>query len=137
MKTECTRENGLNGSILNSLRTNPKVILVTESGMYRLIMRGRKEEAKRFQDWVVGEVLPALREKGTYTIHGSSRPKLLNNDNSQESQVTQGQIKFEVSVKIDNGASVYISESLPAGTDSQKISVMLSNIVEAVNNILQ
>lgn len=136
MKTECTKENYHFGSILNSLRTNAKVILVTESGMYRLIMRGHKEEAKRFQNWVVGEVLPSLREKGTYTIPGADQPKLFD-VHSQESQLTQGQINFALSIKNCNGASIYISENFSAGTDLQKVSAMLSNIIESVNNIWQ
>jgi len=37
--------------------------LLTESGLYRLTFRSNKRESKRFQAWVFGEVLPALRKK--------------------------------------------------------------------------
>ena len=41
---------------------------LTESGVYKLIFKSRKEEAERFQDWVTDEVLPTLRKTGTYSI---------------------------------------------------------------------
>lgn len=40
--------------------------LVSESGLYTLIMRSDKPEAKRFQRWVTGEVLPSIRRTGSY-----------------------------------------------------------------------
>lgn len=42
--------------------------IVSESGLFHLIFKSRKEEAKRFRKWVTSEVLPALRAAGTYTV---------------------------------------------------------------------
>lgn len=39
---------------------------LTESGVYKLIMRSNKPEAERFQDWVTDEVLPSIRKNGGY-----------------------------------------------------------------------
>lgn len=39
---------------------------ITESGLYKLIMVSRKNEAKPFQRWVTHEVLPSIRKKGGY-----------------------------------------------------------------------
>ncbi|WP_052093237.1 BRO family protein [Hoeflea phototrophica] len=39
---------------------------VSESGLYKLIMRSDKPEAKAFQDWVTRDVLPAIRKDGGY-----------------------------------------------------------------------
>jgi prophage antirepressor-like protein len=41
--------------------------IISEKGLYRLVMRCDKIEAEAFQDWVTGEVLPAIRKTGTYT----------------------------------------------------------------------
>ncbi len=38
--------------------------LVSESGLYKLVMRSDKPQAKAFQDWVTKEVLPAIRKGG-------------------------------------------------------------------------
>ena len=39
---------------------------LTESGVYKLIYKSRKEEAERFQDWISDEVLPSIRQTGAY-----------------------------------------------------------------------
>lgn len=44
------------------------VILVSESGLYKLVMRSDKKEAKDFQDWVAKVVLPAIRKDGGYIL---------------------------------------------------------------------
>lgn len=43
-----------------------KPVLINESGLYSLILRSRKAEAKRFKKWVTAEVLPAIRKYGRY-----------------------------------------------------------------------
>ena len=39
---------------------------VNEPGLYKLIFKSRKPEAKKFQDWVFYEVLPDIRKHGMY-----------------------------------------------------------------------
>lgn len=46
---------------------NRKTWLISESGLYALIMRSSKPEARTFRKWVTGEVLPAIRKKGYYS----------------------------------------------------------------------
>jgi len=36
---------------------NPNTTIISESGLYLLVLKSRKEEAKAFQKWVTGEVL--------------------------------------------------------------------------------
>ncbi|MFC6596802.1 Bro-N domain-containing protein [Kitasatospora paranensis] len=42
-------------------RGNPRIGVVNETGLYRLIMRSRKASAQPFQEWVTGELLPSVR----------------------------------------------------------------------------
>ena len=42
--------------------------LVNESGLYSLIFRSRKDEAKKFRRWVTHDVLPSIRKTGNYTV---------------------------------------------------------------------
>lgn len=44
------------------------VSLISESGLYKLVMRSDKPEAQRFQDWVTRDVLPAIRKDGAYIM---------------------------------------------------------------------
>lgn len=39
---------------------------VTESGLYALIFRSRKSQAKAFRKWVTSEVLPEIRRRGSF-----------------------------------------------------------------------
>ena len=41
-------------------------LIITEAGLYSLVLRSRKPEAKRFKRWVTHEVLPSIRNHGVY-----------------------------------------------------------------------
>ncbi|HGM1125537.1 TPA: Bro-N domain-containing protein [Clostridioides difficile] len=49
---------------------------LTESGVYKLIFKSKKEEAERFQDWISDEVLPAIRQTGAYITNNANPEKL-------------------------------------------------------------
>jgi prophage antirepressor-like protein len=51
-----------------------KVRVVNEAGLYRLIFMSRTPSAKAFQDWVVREVLPAIRKTGKYKQRRTTPP---------------------------------------------------------------
>lgn len=42
------------------------LIIIPERDVYRLIMRSKLPAAERFEEWVVGEVLPTIRKTGGY-----------------------------------------------------------------------
>lgn len=43
-------------------------LVVSEAGLYSLILKSRKPEAKRFKRWVTHDVLPAIRRDGGYMV---------------------------------------------------------------------
>lgn len=45
-----------------------RLICVSESGLYALIFKSRKPEAKKFRKWVTSEVLPSIRKNGEYRM---------------------------------------------------------------------
>ena len=47
---------------------NWETVIISESGLYSLILRSRKPEAKAFKRWVTHEVLPAIRRYCMYAI---------------------------------------------------------------------
>lgn len=47
---------------------NRKVTLITESGLYSLVIRSNKTEAKVFKKWITSEVLPSIRSTGSYSL---------------------------------------------------------------------
>lgn len=52
--------------ISEGIRGNPNMNIISESGLYTLIMRSNKPEAKKFRKWVTQEVLPSIRKTGAY-----------------------------------------------------------------------
>lgn len=61
--------------------------IVSESGLYSLVLSSRKPEAKKFKRWVTHEVLPAIRKTGQYSA--PKRPEAAG-------QFTQAELLAEV-----------------------------------------
>lgn len=49
---------------------------VTESGLYAVILRSDKPNAKKFRKWVTSEVLPSIRKTGSYNKPMSTAEKI-------------------------------------------------------------
>lgn len=47
---------------------NRLVNMISESGLYALVVRSTKPNAKKFRKWVTSEVLPSIRKTGTYQV---------------------------------------------------------------------
>jgi len=47
-------------------RGNPNVTIVSESGLYSLVLGSRKPEAKEFKRWITHDVIPSIRKHGAY-----------------------------------------------------------------------
>lgn len=52
-----------------------KALVISESGLYKLVMRSDKPEAKKFQDWVTRDVLPTIRKTGQYNASAAAAVK--------------------------------------------------------------
>ena len=50
------------------LNSQPHTTYINESGLYSLIFGSKLETAKKFKRWVTNEVLPSIRETGSYTV---------------------------------------------------------------------
>ena len=50
----------------NGVEQKRQLNIINESGLYNLIFRSRKPEAKKFRKWVTAEVLPSIRKTGMY-----------------------------------------------------------------------
>ena len=53
---------------LYTLGGNQNLTTVNESGLYALIIRSHKPEAKAFRKWITSEVIPSIRKTGSYSI---------------------------------------------------------------------
>lgn len=54
--------------------------VVNESGLYALVLKSRKPDAKRFRKWLTSEVVPSIRKHGIYMTPETIEKVLLNPD---------------------------------------------------------
>lgn len=72
---------------------------IDEGNLYRLIIKSRKEEARRFESWVCDEVLPAIRKHGRYLDEAGKLDTLLSSTIGADgfrclSTVVDGKVSF-------------------------------------------
>lgn len=61
-------------------RSNEPATVISESGLYNVILLSRKPEAKKFKRWVTHEVLPTIRKHGAFLTPQKIEEVLLNPD---------------------------------------------------------
>ena len=71
---------GLDDDEKSTLRISeggPERNIINEAGLYSLIIRSNKPDAKKFKRWITHEVLPSIRKTGKYEIEGLSEIDLI------------------------------------------------------------
>jgi anti-repressor protein len=53
------------------------LLVVSESGLYSVLVRSHKPKAKPFRKWVTSEVLPSIRKTGSYALPGFEQQRQL------------------------------------------------------------
>lgn len=66
--------------LTDSIGRQQEMTVINESGLYNVILRSDKPEAKPFRKWVTGEVLPAIRKHGAYMTSETLQAAILNPD---------------------------------------------------------
>lgn len=83
-------------------RGYPRLTVVNEAGLYRLILRSDKATAKPFQDWVTREALPSIRKTGGYLLadHGRTEMPLPADFAAAPHEMTRAQVQLAERVAI-------------------------------------
>ena len=91
---------------------------INESGLYSLILRSTKKEAKKFKRWVTADVLPKIRKFGYYRYE--NRPKsdfeeliksITTNRDKETNHVVTAEDIYDV---------VYLAKTIEEGFDLDK-----------------
>ncbi len=67
--------------ITDAIGRQQNTTVISESGLYNVILLSRKPEAKKFKRWVTHEVLPAIRRHGAY-VTPAKLEELMNDPDS-------------------------------------------------------
>lgn len=65
---------------VDTLGGKQEMLCINESGLYNVILRSDKPEAKPFRKWVTSEVLPSIRKHGAYMTPETLQAAILNPD---------------------------------------------------------
>lgn len=66
---------------ISTLGGNQDMTIVSEAGLYSLVLGSRKPEAKAFKRWITHEVIPAIRKHGMYATPDTVEKMLNDPDN--------------------------------------------------------
>ena len=77
-------------TLSKGIRGNPNVNIINEPGLYRLIFKSIKPEAKKFQKWIYHEVLPQIRKTGVFRLRGPATPAFIKRFNENWDRVDTG-----------------------------------------------
>ncbi len=80
-------------TISDPLGGKQKATFINEAGLYALIFKSRKPEAKAFQKWVTCEVLPSIRKYGTYSTDSRVMEKAKERANEKASAELRSYLK--------------------------------------------
>lgn len=104
--------------VIDSLGRKQTATIINESGLYNVILRSDKPEAKPFRKWVTSEVLPTIRRHGMYATPDTVEKILADPDTT---------IKLLETIKQERAARL----ALEAQAESDKPKVLFADAVSA------
>lgn len=101
-------------NLVNTIGKNAAYKIVNESGLYNVIIRSDKPNAKAFRKWITSEVIPSIRKTGGYGIPQMSQSELIlkiaQNNVELERRIAAAESETKaVSEKLDNALDVFTS----------------------------
>lgn len=120
--------------LLNTPGGNQEMVIVSESGLYSLILKSRKPEAKQFKRWITHEVIPSIRKNGAYMTPITLESAISNPDfaiglltNLKEEQ--EKRRSLESKMKEDEPFTIF-GKSIATSNDS----INLGTFAKLINN---
>ena len=104
--------------ITDSMGRQQETTIINESGLYNVILRSDKPEAKPFRKWVTSEVLPTIRRHGMYATPDTVEKMLADPDTT---------IKLLETIKQERAARL----ALEAQAEADKPKVLFADAVSA------
>lgn len=71
------------------------VTIISESGLYNLVFRSNKPEAKNFKKWITKEVIPTIRKTGGYNTQQYKSHNFSRRYNDNWDRVDKGYFRIQ------------------------------------------
>jgi len=78
---------------------NREMWTINEPGLYSLILRSNKPEAKNFKRWITHKVLPSIRKSGKYEIESTSELDLIIQSAQELKKIKSKQTEHDQRIK--------------------------------------
>lgn len=104
----------------NSIKINNNGMkFINESGLYTLIARSDKHEARKFQRWVTSEVLPSIRKTGSYNVQQQQlTPSYMIEDRIKRASVWIEEQKQMLQLEAEKNELIIHNKQLTADNDN-------------------
>ncbi|MDM8214762.1 BRO family protein [Desulfovibrio piger] len=101
---------GIIDSVSDYNRLRKDTLLISEAGVYSLILRSRKPAAKAFKRWVTHEVLPAIHRHGIYATE-STVERMLADPDAMIAALTELKRERELRKEAEAGLSLALPKA--------------------------
>lgn len=91
---------------------------LTESGVYKLILKSRKPAAEEFSDWVTDEVLPSIRQTGAYMTPDTIE-KMISNPDFSIKLLEELKAQQEVNAELEKENNMLVIKNQFLETDAE------------------
>ena len=95
--------------------------IISESGVYTLVLRSRKSIAKPFRIWVTSEVLPSIRKTGRYIAPSENKMEAMLSDMNCNMKIVYAQINnMEEMIGEQNSMLERVVDNMTLSTKQQQ-----------------
>lgn len=116
--------------------SNRGMKFINESGLYTLIARSNKPEARRFQRWVTSEVLPSIRKTGSYNIQSQQlTPSYMIEDRIKRASAWIEEQKQMLQLEAEKNELVIHNKQLTA--DNENLTQVLTDTSERLTHAIK
>lgn len=116
-----------------------EMMCITESGLYTLIIRSNKPEAKPFKRWVTHEVLPSIRKTGQYSVSNENQidTQSLESKESKISALENDHLFSQIDLELEHAQDiiVIVSDLINLSRETQRNVIALHKSHDRIKKI--
>lgn len=117
-------------------RGNPNVCVISESGLYRILAKCSLPKCEPFESWVFDEVLPSIRQTGSYSVTTPALPDFTNPAEAARAWATEYEqrVTAQKALSAEQDAHNETRLALTAETEKNEALVQQNNYMAKVEN---
>ena len=117
-------------------KNTPNITLISESGLYRILAKCSLPKCEPFESWVFDEVLPSIRQTGSYSVTTPALPDFTNPAEAARAWATEYEqrVTAQKALSAEQDAHNETRLALTAETERNEALVQQNNYMAKVEN---